>query len=872
MKFVFFFLLLLLPFTLIASSTGIIAGSVKDTDGNPLVGATVLIEGTPYGAMTSPQGEYVISALPIGYYIVRVQMVGRVTTTISGVAVEADNLSRIDFELEEDASGSTVITVTQTRTNILRDIPATAFQLDLSEMKTFSTNTVVDMIAAQPGVVQQNGELHVRGGRAGEVDYVLDGISLRSPMNNKFSFDIPTSALSNATLMTGGLSIEYGNTLSGVVDLIGSEGNDEFAGTISGRMGDAVSSITSSGEQVYFESIDTDLCRKDLTKVEISLSGPEPLTQSLFPELGLDIPGEMTISVSGQFSSSGKNNIDTRNNWSYNWINDVSGMIKVTYRPVPRTIYSLNVIGSYRERGWNQWAWSKYEEAKVVDGLLFPPGNQDYALPVLFSETSGLIFNVSHLIGDKTSMKIVLGTVRFQDANRIFSENGGFIGEGENPLFWMTQYSPPVIFESQQGFYYAGVHQNVWYDSKAQVSTAQIGFDINPNPRARLKFGISGKYYDLYQYNAYYLSPGNAYLSLWNAYPFSAAGYAQGSYRFSAGAITTAGIRCDYFNSNTTFFSAEAGEGAPVEAKIHFSPRISFSIPFSERSIFFTTYGHYFQMPPMNSLYLQTTFNMGADRVIAGNPDLSPELTKLFEMGIRQELDTFTNFAVSFYNKDITGLVSTGDNIEGANFVFTNDNSYGNVMGIETSISRSAESGFSGQIFYTFSKAKGRYSSMFELYNNAQFSDVFVSREESYLDWDQTHQAGISCKYTLYESNGPELSGIFPFENMSFLVSYMFGSGTPYSLPPSESQLIETNTERRPSTMQTDLSISRDIRTSIGSIKFVAGVFNLFNRRNVNHIYDTGLFHNSGDPAGELGNPRAWSPARHFLFSAVLSW
>lgn len=864
--------LLVLPVLAFSSSVGIIAGSVTDGNGNPLIGATVLIEGTPYGAMTSSEGEFVISALSIGSYTIRAQMVGRVTSSIAGVTVEANNLSRIDFELEEDTSGSTVITVTQTRTNILRDIPATVFQLDLSEMKTFSTNTVVDMIASQPGVVQKDGELHVRGGRAGEVDYVLDGISLRSPMDNRFSFDIPTSALSNATLMTGGLSIEYGNTLSGVVDLIGSEGGEEFAGTVSGRAGAAISSITSSGEYVYFESIDTDLCRKDLTKAEISLSGPEPLTQSILPEIGIDVPGEMTISASGQFSSSGRNNLDTRDNWSYNWINDVSGMIKLTYRPVPRTIYSLNTIASYRERGWNQWAWSRYEQAKVVDGQLFPPGNQDYALPVLFSETAGFIFNVSHLIGDKTSMKIVLGTVRFQEANRIFSENGGFIGEGENPIFWLTQYSPPVIFESQQNFYYVGIHQNIWHDSKAQVSTAQIGFDVNPNPRARLKFGISGKYYDLYQYNAYYLSPGNAYLSLWNAYPYSAAGYAQGSYRFSGGAIATAGVRCDYFNANTTFFSSEEGEGAPVGAKIHFSPRISFSVPFSERSVFFTTFGHYFQMPPMNSLYLQTSFNMGSGRVITGNPDLSPELTKLFEMGIRQELDIFTNLAISFYNKDITGLVSTGDDIGEANYVFTNDNSYGNVRGIETSISRSSGSRFSGQIFYTFSIAKGRYSSMLELYNNAQFGDFYVSREESYLDWDQTHQAGITGEYTLLQSEGPELSGVFPLENMSFLVSYMFGTGTPYSLPPSENQLVETNTERRPSTMQTDLSVSRDIGTRYGRIKLVAGVFNLFNRSNNVHIYDTGLFHSVGDPTGDQSNPRAWSPARHYLFSAVLSW
>ncbi len=855
-----------------ASASGIIAGLVEDEAGNPLVGATVSIEGTPYGAMTSSQGEYVIAGLQQGTYTVLAGMVGRARGRVEGVTVESDQTSRIDFELIEDASGSTVIRVLQSRAHILRDIPATAYQLDLSEMRTLTTNTIVDMIATQPGVVQQDGELHVRGGRAGEVDYVLDGISLRSPIDNRFNFDIPVSAVSNATLMTGGLSIEYGNTLSGVVDLIGKEGSERFQGTISGRMGDATATMISSGEEVFTESIDTDLCRKDLTSGELSISGPEPLTENLLPSLGIDIPGEMTISASGQFTTSGKNNTDSRDNWSYNWLNDGSAMVKLTYKPVPRTNYSLNTVASYREHGWNQWAWSGYSEVGFVEGYLFPAGSQDYALPAMFSETTGMIFNVSHLIGDKTNLKITAGTIQFQNWNRIYDEDGGYIGEDTNPMFWMTQYSPPQLFESEEGFYYAGVHQNVWMDSKSIVSSALVGLDMNPNPRARIKVGLSAKYYDLYQYSAYYVSPGNAYLSLWNAYPYSAAAYVQGSYRFSGGAITTAGARADYFNANTTIFSEEVGSGVAAEGKFHVSPRVSFSVPFSERSIFFTTFGHYFQMPAMNSLFLQTSYNMGAERVVAGNPDLDPELTQLFEVGIRQELDRFTDLGISFYNKDITGLVSTENHGEGVSYIFTNDDSHGNVRGLETNLTRNPGGNLSGQLFYTFSIAKGKYSSTLGRFSYAQSGISYISREENYLDWDQAHQAGTTVEYSFFGSEGPELAGIYLLENASFSLSWKYGSGTPYTLPPTESELLITNSERRPFSMQTDVSISRSLDFGIGEVNFMAGIFNVFNRSNITHIYDAALFHSSGDPTGNMANPRAWSPARHFLFSAVLSW
>ena len=848
-----------------ATSTGIIAGLVEDQDGNPLTGATVTIEGTPYGAMTSSRGEYVIPALDPGEYTLLARMVGRSTARVEGVTVQSDNTSRIDFQLEEDASGTTVIRVIESRSHILRDVPATAYQLDLSEIRTMTTTRIVDVVAAQPGVVQQDGELHVRGGRAGEVDYVLDGISLRSPMDSRFNFDVPMSAVSGATLMTGGLSIEYGNTLSGVVDLIGREGGDRFEATVTGRMGDMTSGMLSSGEQVFMESIDVDQCRTGLQNVEATLSGPEPLTSAI-------LPGETFISASGQFSTSGEDNTDSRGNWSYNWLNDGSGIVKLTSKPVPRTTISISALGSYREHGWNQWAWNHYDELSFVDGHLIPPGSQDYGIPAMFSQTGGLILNFSQLIGDKTSVNLTAGTILFENWNRIYDEEGGFVGEGTNPIYWLSQYSPPSLIEDTLGFYYNGLHRNVWHDSRATVSTAMANIDYNPNPRVRFKVGLSGNYYDLYQFNVYHLSPGNSYISLWNAYPHSAAAFAQGSYRFSGGVITTAGARVDYFDANTSVFSLEEGGGVEVEAKTHVSPRLSFSIPFSERSLFFTTYGHYFQMPAMNSLYLQTTYNTGADRVIAGNPDLNPELTTLFEIGIRQELDRYSDFALSFYNKDITGLVSTDNKDEGQYYVFNNDDSHGNVRGLETSLSRRSGSNLSGQVFYTLSIAKGRYSSMLERYNYAQYGVFYVSREDNYLDWDQTHQAGATVELTSFQSQGPELAGIHPFENFSVAASWKYGSGTPYTLPTESSQLVETNTERKPYSMQTDLTFSRGFQIGQSDVKFLFGIYNVFNRENIVHIYDTALFHTTGDPTGTAGNPRAWSPARHFLFSAVFSW
>ena len=866
------FILLLFTCSATADTTGIIGGTVSDEDGKPLVGASVMINGTSLGTIVDAHGEYVIAGITPGRYSVTARMVGRSTSIMQSVLVIADQLSRVDFVLSEDLTGSTVITVEETRSNILQDVPATLHLMDFTEIRTKTSMNIVDIVSSQPGVVTSHGEMHVRGGRNGEVDYLLDGISIRSPIDNNFSLDLPLGAISNATLMTGGLGAEYGNSMSGIVNLIGKEGGDSYSGSLVVRYGDITTTSFDSGEQVLMEETDVEQCRTNLTGFEGTVSGPEPITANLLPSIGIRIPGHMTFSASGQISMSGRDTLDTRASWENNWQTDMSGVVKVTYRPLNRTSFAFTFLGSYREKGWNEWAWSRFHLPAYINDTAYLGRSQDYALPVLFSETSGLTFNATQLIGSESCLKLTLGYMKFQDWNRIRLQEGGYIGENTFPSYWFIQYEPEERIVDSLGFYHTGVHPDVWYDSKATVGSLMLGFDSNPNTRTRIKAGISAEYYDLYQYNVYAQDYRNVLVSQWDAYPHSGSGYLQGSYRFSGGVITTAGVRADMFNANTSILNTPTGEYERVETKWHISPRVGFSVPFSENSVFFSTYGHHFQLPSMKCLYLETSFNLAEDRIIAGNPDLNPEMTQIFEVGIRHFLDRFTEFSLAAYYKDITGLINTADHSEGTYYVFANDDSHGMVRGIEATLNRRAGSHISGQLSYALSVAKGKYSSMLARYNYSQMGVVFISNEDNYLDWDQTHTVSASVEVRSFESEGPEVGGIHFLENTRLGISWQYGSGMPYTLPPVEEELVETNTERYPCAMQTDITLSRVFSAGAVELNLVLGAFNLFNRKNVVHIYDTALYRTSGNPGGEMGNPRSWSPARHFMLSAGISW
>jgi hypothetical protein len=80
-------LVLLAAVTGSAGGTGSIHGIVTDNYGTPLVGATVMVVGTSYGAMTDHRGEYLIINLPPGTYALEARMVGMACMTVEGVEV-----------------------------------------------------------------------------------------------------------------------------------------------------------------------------------------------------------------------------------------------------------------------------------------------------------------------------------------------------------------------------------------------------------------------------------------------------------------------------------------------------------------------------------------------------------------------------------------------------------------------------------------------------------------------------------------------------------------------------------------------------------------------------------------------------------------
>lgn len=160
------------------SVLGGISGRVTDAQGNPLPYANVVVVGTNFGAMTNEAGEFQIRSLPPGNYALTAMILGYESVSVDSVAVEDDLAVSLDFALHDKLVGTLAdVEVTAAREVILRKRAATSHTIVAKDPASVPVNEINEAIGLKSGVMAKGGEIHVRGGRAGEVQYQVDGLA-----------------------------------------------------------------------------------------------------------------------------------------------------------------------------------------------------------------------------------------------------------------------------------------------------------------------------------------------------------------------------------------------------------------------------------------------------------------------------------------------------------------------------------------------------------------------------------------------------------------------------------------------------------------------------------------------------------------------
>ncbi|GAA0737165.1 TonB-dependent receptor [Gaetbulibacter jejuensis] len=218
-----------------------ISGTIKDlTNGETLLGATVYLKDTNYGATTNEYGFFSLTA-PKGSYTLVISYVGYLSVT-KEITLNADQ--KLDFELQESATAldEVIIVAEESEVVSIRKPQMSVSKLNAQTIKqmpaVLGEVDVVKSIQLLPGVTN-NGEgsagFHVRGGAADQNLVLLDEAIIYNTSHFFGFFSVFNSdAIKNIKLYKGDIPAKYGGRVSSVLDVRQKDGNSKQFGLTGG--------------------------------------------------------------------------------------------------------------------------------------------------------------------------------------------------------------------------------------------------------------------------------------------------------------------------------------------------------------------------------------------------------------------------------------------------------------------------------------------------------------------------------------------------------------------------------------------------------------------------------------------------------------
>ena len=747
-------------------ATGRVTGTVTEKGKTPIEFANVIIVGTGKGMPTDVNGNFVFSGVPVGTVTIQVQVAGY-DKLIQTVTVNAGATSTVSFNFAES---KIVKTVEEIEVHAERRIDTKSSQtvqnLSAEKLREIPVDNLREAVGTKAGVVAQGGELHFRGGRGGEVKFQISGVEVSDPLLGRGA-SIATLAISGTDILSGGFDAEYGNALSGVVNVSTREGTDRLGGEVrwdTDRYGDPTKT---------FNNFD---------RITFGFGGPTPFKNLTY-----------FATYEGSFSDTYLRSTLTKPSttlldflqFGNRQRNEINTNFKLAYRLNPRNKVTLETIQNRTINTPYHHMWSRQGFVKIsFDTSVTPrrklygtwsgtktdstyePVNMPDHFPTFDDRYKQITAVWTNQLSDKSVFTARMSAFSFDTRNSVGSRQP-WEYDTESPNYWAGN----TVIGSENNPYFA-THGDfpTWSKRYSATQAAKADFSTRRWRQHTFKTGMEAKYNHVRDLNLTLPNaesggrPGGSRSDFVNYSPEGSA-YAQDRWEFE-GLVLNAGVRYDVFTPGIQVDDAELDSGRRY--KQQFSPRLGIAYPISDKDVLSFHYGRTYQNPAFNQVFQargQTT-----SLLTLGNPDLEPETNIAYQAAVQHlfSRDVSGQFAVFF--KDIYGLVTTrqktlasGDVV---NYFFNAD--YASSRGFEASIIKSFSHKFSCEINYTYSLATGVASdpnSALQFFNGGQ---LYLPISEQALDWDQRNT--LSLQSVVREPG-----------RWGFRILWQYGSGFPFT-------------------------------------------------------------------------------------------
>jgi len=861
------FVFCLLLFTLCsfahAGITGKLAGRVLDRQKQALPGANVVILGTSLGGATDLEGYYTIINIPPGTYRVQFSYVGYQSVVVQNILMSADKTTTQNAELAEETITTETVVVTAQRPVVETNLTSSVATVTSEDIALLPVQDLNDVVNLQAGVVDG----HFRGGRIGEVQYQINGVSVNNAYDNKSTLRVDRSLLQEVQVISGTFDAEYGQAMSGVVNAVLKSGSEQFIWNAEVFTSDYFFSaakrnklprdLTLGISSAEVPHVDDESKPFTLQNYQFSLSGPTFIPKTTFIVNARRYVDDGYLYGVRAFQSTDRADLEanifapsgdgeevplaTSREWS--------GLLKLTNRSLPNIELSYQAIAN------------DIDAKKYNFNFFFNPDGATK------QKTRSLVHGVdlTHTLSPKTFYNLSLRQNYFDYTDFVFEDfndprydaAGPSLSATNRYLGLSVQGVDLTRFRQRTNSYVAKGsitsqvtrHHLVKAGGELQYSKIEFG---SPGGLLRAIGSFLGRQYE---------STLDFYFQELEKYePISFSAFAQDQIEWND-LIVRAGLRWEYFDARASFPSdlqnpANAIDGAPLSTpksasvKSSVAPRVGVSYPISAEAALFFAYGHFYQFPGLGDVFKNSDYSILRDIQdevsnfnVFGNPDLKPERTVQYEFGYKHAITENLGLDFSIFYKDIRDLlgvefISTYAAAEYARF--TNID-FGGVLGYTIALDQRRFGLLTASVDYTFQRALGNSSDPRETATRKEANGQAVP-EQIPLTWDQRHT--LNATISVDKPNSFSISTVI-----------RYGSGQPFTpaIGSGFGSDIERNSGRKSSFVLMDLRAEKVFKVAGANTSLFVRVFNLLDTR----FYNGFIFSNTGsadyslNPAGD---------------------
>jgi len=907
------------------AQTGKIVGKVTDAQsGEVLIGANVIVQGTNLGAATDINGEYLILNVPPGSYTIIARYIGYREMRYENIKVSVNLTTETNFQLPSETYQTETVIVVAPKPLINKNTTNQTTILRAEDLENLPVRGINAIVSYQAGVVSQDGNLYIRGSRSDAVAFYVDGVLVNNPVTGGSQTGIINNAIEEIQVQAGGYSSEFGGANGGIISSTSRSGAETYkfnfeaitdnfakagANLLSGySYGYSEYTLTASGplfpdfKNLKFFFAGNNIYQRNPAQYyrEYDFKGlTDPSTPSKNPFTGIADTFDV-YSPAGVVYNNGANRYQVQGNLTWN-INPFT--IKLSANHKWDEYRHWGAVGSaWGTNPATPSYWNTLNRANsiaLVQAYTFIGGlkithviNPESFYDAIFNYFDDYSVTMDPIF--KHDITLYGDSIANAQYGRTLRRDGEYLTDLRAFGFNFTRADRPfnnytkTKYQSYGGklnfLYQIGkVHEiktggEYTYYTIRNYSLAPV--QIADNVRSIADGDVRGVYdrLDNYGYDVY----GNLIDSGPEGpkHPVFAAFYVQDKMEFSD-LVLNLGFRLDYIDPDSKTFEnpsnvkfdvdgiIDPAHLVTVDPTVQISPRLGFSFPVTDKTVFHAQYGKFIQQSRLRDVYLG--FNRSSDVIKGGfaelNPvgyGLRPERTTQYEIGFKQQLGENFAFDITGFYKDIKDQVQLRSIFAEATAAHVQyyalvNGDFATTKGIEIKLDLRRTQRISASFAYTYSDAQGTGSTPTEAGRAVWQSPTatpYFPQQISPLTFNQSHRGAINIDFRFAEEDGPDILGSKLLENLGVNLIFSFNSGHNYTqftgFGNSRQPLEALNASVTPWNFQLDGRLDKSFSLGPLDLNVYLWVINLLDTKNI-----VGVFGTSGDATddGYLASP-----------------